>query len=158
MNALLANTATTGTLVFFSFYYASVAYGLLRKKRYKFLHRRMSVKKIKKLSWEDFEYLCAEYFQSQGWKTQNNEKLGADGGIDIFMTKKRKSAIVQCKRYGDALVTVKVVREMYGLMHDREVDKVFIVTSNRFTKECFSFINGKNIELIDGETLRKLIY
>ena len=126
------------------------------------LSRNTTLKKIKRLSWDDFERLCLELFTKRGWKVSGNEKKGADGGVDIWMSKKSfthktTSAIVQCKRYDDALVTIKVIREMYGLMHEYSVDEVYIVTSSRFTKECYRFIEGKKITLIDGEKLIRFI-
>ena len=72
-------------------------------------------------------------------------------------TKKNISAIVQCKRYDDALVTIKVIREMFGLMHEYDVNEVYVVTTSRFTKECYHFIEDKKITLIDGRALEKLI-
>ena len=126
------------------------------------LSRNRTLKKLKRLSWEDFELLCMELFAKQGWRVLGNEKKGADGGVDIWMkkrslTKKNISAIVQCKRYDDAIVTIKVVREMYGLLHEHNVDKAYIVTTSRFTKECYKFIEGKNMILINGEELVKMI-
>lgn len=126
------------------------------------LKRNKTIKKLKCLSWDDFELLSMELFSKMGWTVLGNEKKGADGGVDIWMqkksfTKKNISAIVQCKRYDDALVTIKVIREMYGLMHEHSVDEVYVVTSNRFTKECFPFAKGKKMTLIDGESLVKLI-
>ena len=102
-----------------------------------------------------------ELFKKKGWKVLGNEKKGADGGVDIWMKKnslgKKTSAIVQCKRYEDALVTIKVIREMYGLMYEYDADEVYVVTTSRFTKECYKFIEDKNIFLIDGEKLVKMI-
>ncbi len=127
------------------------------------LKRNRTLKKLKRLSWDDFELLCMELFSKNGWKVLGNEKKGADGGVDIWMQKKpimkrKTSAIVQCKRYDDALVTIKVIREMYGLMHEHDVDKAYIVTTSRFTKECYKFVAGKNIELIDGNQLVQMIH
>ena len=126
------------------------------------LKRNRTLKKLKRLSWDDFELLCMELFSKNGWKVLGNEKKGADGGVDIWMQKKsimkrKTSAIVQCKRYDDALVTIKVLREMYGLMHEYDVDEAYIVTTSRFTKECYRFVEGKNIELIDGNKLVQMI-
>lgn len=126
------------------------------------LHKNRTLKKLKKLSWDEFEILSMELFVEMGWKVTGNEKKGADGGVDLWMqktsfTKKNISAIVQCKRYDDALVTIKVIREMYGLMHEYGADEVYVVTTNRFTKECHPFTQGKNMTLIDGESLVKLI-
>lgn len=126
------------------------------------LRRNRTLKKLKRLSWDDFELLTMELFSAMGWKVIGNEKKGADGGVDIWMQKsafpkKNISAIVQCKRYDDALVTIKVIREMYGLMHEYDAHEVYIVTTSRFTKECYPFTEGKKITLIDGESLVSLI-
>jgi restriction system protein len=126
------------------------------------LKRNRTLKKLKRLPWDDFERLTMELFSNMGWKVLGNEKKGADGGVDIWMqktsfTKKNISAIVQCKRYEDALVTIKVIREMYGLMHEYDAKEVYVVTTSRFTKECYPFTKEKKITLIDGESLVKLI-
>ena len=149
-------------LIFFLFYFLlrlKMLFSYFGKKS--LLRRNRTVKKLKKLSWEDFELLCMELFAKQGWTVLGNEKKGADGGVDIWMKKrslgKKTSAIVQCKRYDDALVTIKVIREMYGLMYEYDVDEAYVVTSNRFTKECYKFVEEKNIVLIDGKKLVKMI-
>jgi restriction system protein len=126
------------------------------------LHHNRTLKKLKRLSWDDFELLCMELFSKKGWNVLGNEKKGADGGVDIWMKrtsfmKQKKSAIVQCKRYDDAMVTIKVIREMYGLMHEYDADVAYIVTTSRFTKECYRFIEGKNMVLIDGNKLVQMI-
>jgi len=149
-------------LVILFFYFIFQIRAFMKSIRNKsLLHRNKSIKKLKKLSWDDFELLCMELFEKKGWKVLGNEKKGADGGVDIWMHKgsfrKKTSAIVQCKRYDEALVTIKVIREMYGLMYEYEVDEAYIVTSNRFTKECYKFAEGKAITLIDGEALLKMM-
>jgi restriction system protein len=121
------------------------------------LRKNKTITKLKRLSWSDFELLCVELFEKQGWNATGNSKKGADGGIDIHMKKKKIKAIVQCKRYDETRVTVKILREMYGLMHEHEADKAYIVTTSVFTKECYHYIQGKNIELINGVSLVKLI-
>ncbi|CAA6827231.1 MAG: Unknown protein [uncultured Sulfurovum sp.] len=143
------------------FLYNSVKYYRYFKNR-TLLKRSKTLKKIKRLSWFEFELLTIELFVALGWKVKGNEKKGADGGIDIWIEKhhlfkKNTTAIVQCKKYEDAKVTVKVVREMYGLMHEHGVDEVYIVTTSQFTKECYSFIKEKKIILIHGNILVRLI-
>ncbi len=126
------------------------------------LKRNRTLKKLKRLSWDDFEVLCMQLFAKIGWSVRGNRKKGADGGVDLWMqkrsfTKKNITAIVQCKRYDDAMVTIKVIREMYGLMHEYHVDEAYIITTSRFTKECYSFVKDKKIRLIAGEDLVKLV-
>jgi len=149
-------------LIFFSLYFmVYLGYAFYAFRHRSLLSRNRTLKKLKKLSWEDFEKLCMELFERKGWKVQGNEKKGADGGVDIWMSKGKligkKSAIVQCKRYEDSLVTIKIIREMYGLMYEYDVDEAYVVTTSRFTKECSKFIEDKSIILIDGEALVKMI-
>ncbi len=126
------------------------------------LRKNRTLKKLKALSWDDFELLCMELFANMGWKVLGNNKKGADGGVDIWMQKsafgtKTRTALVQCKRYDDAMVTIKIIREMYGLMFEHDADEVYVVTTSRFTKECYTFIKEKKMTLIDGEHLVALI-
>ncbi len=121
------------------------------KQRYLCKHRRL--KRLKRLSWSEFEHLCAVLFEKEGWHVFETTTQGADGGVDIHMKKRMKRAIVQCKKYEDGKVTVKVVREMYGLMHEYEVDEVYIVTTSEFTKECYRFVEDKPMVLLNGDAL-----
>jgi len=121
------------------------------------LEEHKTLNSLKKLSWYDFELAMMELFAHSGWEVRGNEKKGADGGVDIWLKKGRTSAIVQCKRYENAPVTIKVIREMYGLKHEYDVDEVYIGTTSRFTKECQPFAKGKKMTLIDGKALMKLI-
>jgi len=150
-------------LLFFIGYFFFLLWSAIRRfSNRSILSRNKTLKKLKRLSWDEFEYLCMELYEKIGWDVIGNEKKGADGGVDIWMKKstllhKKISAIVQCKRYENAKVTIKVVREMYGLMHEYEVDEVYIVTTSTFTKECYAFVENKDITLITGTSLVKLI-
>jgi restriction endonuclease Mrr len=42
---------------------------------------------------------------------------------------------------------------MYGLMYEYEVDHAFVVTTSDFTKECYRFVEGKEMTLISGDAL-----
>jgi restriction system protein len=124
--------------------------------------RKTTLKRLKALSWEQFEALSVELFKREGWHAKGNEKKGADGGVDVWIYRyrfpfRKERAIVQCKRYTTAMVGVKVVREMYGLLYEYHVDRVYIVTTSHFTKECYRFVKGKPIVLIDGEHLVEMI-
>ncbi len=151
-----------GILIVFTLYFIFQIKSLFKSlgKR-SLLKRYNTLKKLKRLSWDDFELLCMEFFEKQQWSVKGNAVKGADGGVDIWMDKrsfqKKKTAIVQCKRYDETPVSIKVIREMYGLMYEYEVDKTFIVTTSYFTKECYKFVEGKNIELINGTQLVKMI-
>lgn len=121
------------------------------------LSKHKTLKSLKSLSWYDFELLTMELYNQMGWEVRGNEKKGADGGVDVWMKRGSTTAIVQCKRYESSPVTIKLIREMYGLKHEYDVDEVYIITTSRFTKECHPFAKGKKMTLIDGKALVKLI-
>jgi restriction system protein len=124
-----------------------------RSSSVRYLKRFKRLKQLKRLEWHVFEHLCRLLFEEEGWKVRENEQKGADGGVDLWMKKRGVQAIVQCKRYEDARVTIKVIREMYGLMYEYDVDEAFVVTTSEFTKECYRFAEGKKITLLNGEGL-----
>ena len=163
INYTTSQIQSLALLILFGLWFLYTLYRLYQRFNDKsLLNKNRTLKKLKKLSWEDFEHLTMELFEKLGWSVEGNVKKGADGGVDIWMEKRSWMkqdvyAIVQCKRYEDAVVTVKVIREMYGLMHEYEVDEVYVVTTSRFTKECYVFSQGKKITLIDGEGLVRLI-
>ena len=147
-----------GILIVFSLYFIIKTIFIYKNPGEKSLLKRNStLEKLKRLPWDDFERLCMELFAKQGWSTTGNSKKGADGGVDIWMKKRKTKSIVQCKRYNKTRVTVKVVREMYGLMYEYKVDKAYIVTTSTFTRDCYKFVKNKNIELINGDNLVLLI-
>jgi restriction system protein len=65
--------------------------------------------------------------------------------------------LVQCKQWRALKVGVKVVRELYGVMASVGAVGGFVVTSGEFTRDSKAFAQGKNIELIDGPQLTRLI-
>jgi len=113
--------------------------------------------KLQKMDWKEFELLCEDFFKRRGWNTFCSDKSGADGGVDVWLERKKEKSIVQCKRYGKTKVGVKVVREMFGLMHSNGCDSAYIMTSSSFTKEGYLFAKGKRISLIDGKEMIRLI-
>ncbi len=112
---------------------------------------------LRKLNWKDFEFLISEYFKKQGYKVNLINAQGADGGIDIKLIKDDALYLVQCKHYKAWKVPVQVIREMYGLMSAENASGGFIVTTGRFTKDATSFAMDKEIELVDGSMLEKIL-
>jgi restriction system protein len=149
-------------IAFCIYFFFKLIYFIFNLRDRSLLKRNKTLKKLKRLTWDDFERLCVELFKKKGWSVKGNSKKGADGGVDIWMSKNhilkgKVSAIVQCKRYEDSMVGIKVIREMYGLMYEYEVDEAYIVTTSRFTKECYKFVENKNMILIDGNKLVEML-
>jgi len=113
------------------------------------------------MSWREFEMLVGEGFRLQGYQVAETGGGGADGGVDLVLTKPGKNGgekfLVQCKQWRAFKVGVDVVRELYGVMAARGATGGFVVTSGRFTAEAISFASGRNLNLVDGPKLHGLI-
>lgn len=109
------------------------------------------------MSWQEFEMLVGEAYRRQGFSVRETGGGGADGGVDLVLTKNGQTVLVQCKQWKTFKVGVKTVRELYGVMAAQKAQGGVVVSSGVFTQEAKDFAVGKNIALIDGETLRRVI-
>ena len=109
------------------------------------------------MSWREFELLVGEAFRLQGYRVAELGGSGPDGGIDLVLTKGSEKFLVQCKQWKAFKVSVTVVRELYGVMAAKGAAGGFVVTSGRFTEDATAFASGRNIKLIDGPQLHRLI-
>lgn len=113
------------------------------------------------MSWREFEMLVSQGFRLQGYQVLETGGGGADGGVDLVLTKPGQNGsekfLVQCKQWRAYRVGVDVVRELYGVMAARGAAGGFVVTSGRFTEAAVNFATGRNVKLLDGPKLHRLI-
>lgn len=109
------------------------------------------------MTWQQFEQLVGEAFRVQGFRVAETGGGGADGGVDLVLTRGAEKHLVQCKQWRAFKVGVDVVRELYGVMAATGAAGGYVVTSGRFTDEATAFASGRNVKLIDGPQLHKLI-
>lgn len=109
------------------------------------------------MSWQEFEMLVGEAYRRQGFNVRELGGGGADGGVDLVLTKNDQTVLVQCKQWRTFKVGVKVVRELYGVMAAQKAHGGVVVTSGVFTQEAKDFADDKNINLMDGDKLRRVI-
>ena len=126
-----------------------------RKRR--LLNSQKSIASIRALGWKEFEELVAEAYRRRGYNVTENRRGGADGGVDVRLSKNGQTHLVQCKQWKTQKVGVKVVREMFGVMTAENAASVIIISSGKFTQEARNFAGGKPIELVDGEALLQMI-
>ncbi|MGY6276735.1 restriction endonuclease [Methylomonas sp. MgM2] len=112
---------------------------------------------LRSLSWQEFELLVGEAFRMKGYSVSETGGGGADGGIDLMLKKGGEIFLVQCKQWRAFKVSVNIVRELYGVMAAQGATGGFVVTSGTFTEDAKSFAKGRNIELIDGSGLSRMI-
>lgn len=113
------------------------------------------------MHWKEFERLVGEAFRRQGYRVVESGGGGADGGVDLALSKPGQNGtektLVQCKHWRAYKVGVDVVRELYGVMAARGAAAGIVVTSGQFTAEAQAFAQGRNVRLIDGPALRGLV-
>ena len=121
------------------------------------VRERNDARSLNEMSWREFESLVGGAFRQQGYAVTDTGGGGADGGVDLVLTRHREKYLVQCKQWKAHKVGVEVVRELYGLMAAHGAAGGFVVTSGTFTDESRRFAEGRNIELLDGARLNRMI-
>lgn len=109
------------------------------------------------MNWQQFELLVGHAFRQAGYRVIDGGEIGADGGVDVHLSKGSQRFFVQCKHWKSKSVGVSVVRELYGVIVGAGVSGGFVVTSGRFTEDARVFAKGKRIGLIDGVKLDKML-
>lgn len=112
---------------------------------------------LQAMSWEDFELLVGEAFRRQDYRVRELGGDGPDGGVDLVATRDEQRYLVQCKHWKSRQVGVRTVRELYGVMTAQRAAGAFVVTSGVFTREAQAFAYDKNVLLIDGPQLLRLL-
>lgn len=107
----------------------------------------------------EFERLICELFRRMNFDVEHTS-LSGDGGIDLIAYSNqllfKGKYIVQCKRYSGS-VGEPAIRDLYGVVLSENANKGILITNSKFTKQAATFAEGKNIELIDGTLLCKLL-
>lgn len=114
------------------------------------------IETIRNLHWREFEQLLADAFRRQGYSVRDTGP-GADGGIDLILSKNGDTILVQAKQWKAWKVGVKVVRELFGIQVAQGASAAILVTSGRFTEEAQQFASENGVTLMDGETLARMI-
>jgi restriction system protein len=116
-----------------------------------------TVTRLQRIDPHDFEHFIADLWDKQGWRT-NVTPASNDGGIDVRATKgyiRTEKWAFQVKRYGpNTTVGAPAIQQYASLPHQyAEIDRVAVITSNRFTKPAEEAATTLNVTLIDGDEL-----
>ena len=125
-------------------------------------HRRGLVERVRngrnaaaleEMSWQQFELMVGEAFREQGFRVAERGGPGADGGVDLVISRSGQRFLVQCKQWRTKRVPVSVVRELYGVITANGAGGGYLITSGTYTSDAEEFASGRAINLIDGEQL-----
>jgi restriction system protein len=107
----------------------------------------------------DFEDLISQLCTRMGLQTQVTQQT-RDGGIDVVAVDPRPlvggRTLIQAKRLMNA-VGVSAIRDLYGTLVSEGANKGILITTSHFGSDSYRFAEGKPVELIDGDMLRKLL-
>lgn len=119
--------------------------------------RVSGIEGIRSLAWRQFESIVGEAFRRRGYTVIENAVDGPDGGIDLVLRKNGEKFYVQCKQWKKRSVGVKPIRELYGIITAHDAAGGFFVCSGSYTTDAQAFAKQSEIELIDGDGLRRMI-
>ncbi|KVE37231.1 restriction endonuclease [Burkholderia sp. TSV86] len=139
------------------FFGAAVVAALRGRERANLLDVQRDLNSLKALDWRQFERLVAEAYRRLGYRVRVTGQGGADGGVDLILTRGTEKVIVQCKQWQSTSIGASVVREMFGLMAHHKATAVAIVCTGKFTRDAATFAAGKPIELVTGNALAELV-
>lgn len=132
-----------------------------KRKRFKMEGKWFSdrdlIQKLQGMKPWEFENYIADLFSKLGYKTEVTG--GAyDEGVDVIAQKNGIKHYIQCKKFITQAVSVGAMRDFYGAIADHLANgKGYFITTNIFTLEAERFVEGKPIELIDGQKLIEYI-
>lgn len=109
-----------------------------------------------KMGAEEFHRLLVEFFAANGF-TVEPIPPGLGDGVDLMLSKGDKNFVAQYRYWREHRVDVPMVRQQYTVMQAARADGVYVITSGEFSYKAIQFAEDKNISLIDGTKLRRLV-
>lgn len=145
--------------VFLALPFVAVAVGsaFFGAKRRRLVDQQSNLNSLRAVSWKDFEFMVGEAFRREGYRVEETLGVGADGGVDLVLSRNGAKFLVQCKQWRKQAVGVQVIREQFGILTAEGAAEIIIVTSGSFTQDARDFARGKPMRLIDGPELLKLV-
>ena len=116
-----------------------------------------SLAALNKMTWKQFELLVHQAFRHRGFVIGETGTSGADGAVDLVLRKAGEYFLVHSRLWKAPLVDVVPVRELYNAMRAKRAAGGFVVTTGNYSREAMAFASGRNIQLIDGPTLREML-
>ncbi|MDQ7991266.1 MAG: restriction endonuclease [Propionicimonas sp.] len=116
----------------------------------------MGAEWLRGLDWRQFEALVARAYEAHGFGVTRTQD-GADGGIDLVLTRGGERWFVQCKHWKAWKVGASVVREMRGLIAHHGASGGIVVTSGRFSEDAYAFARESGIQLVGGPATLALV-
>ena len=108
------------------------------------------------MSEDDFQRLMIEFFTRNGFTMEAVPSALGDG-VDLMLSKNSKTFVAQYRYWREHRHDVPKVREQYTVMQAARAHGVYVITTGEFSYKAIQFAEDKNISLIDGLKLRRLV-
>ena len=112
-----------------------------------------TLESLRALSWDEFSAALEDAFRRDGHSVSRLNIAGAD----LELTKSGRTSLVGCKRWKVARAGVEPLRELEAARHARETHECIYVAAGEITDNARAFAAGKNIRLLHGAELAKLL-
>jgi restriction system protein len=128
--------------------------------RARYLHWENPRDVLLELPPDQFEFLIAALYRDLGYKVVVTQR-SRDGGVDVEATRDepgaRERILIQCKRY-TGTVGVVAIRELRGIVAQRQANKGAVIATGRFTRAARAFATENSmIELLDFAQLNLML-
>lgn len=128
-----------------------------RRHRVELAANTQTLRDLNGISWQNFELLVGESYRQRGFKVREVGGGGPDGGVDLVAVRDHETLYIQCKHWKSLQVGVDVVRQIFGVMAAEGGTGCVVVSSGRYTDAARDFAKGRNVDLIDGKRLLRLL-
>ena len=112
---------------------------------------------LRKKPWGEFETLVGQVFRGQGYMVKERGGFKRDHGVDLIAQRGKERVLIQCKHWLAWKVAEGQVKQLYADVKTQKFTEGWLVTCGQFTGFAKSWAKGKEIRLIDGESLVQLI-
>lgn len=110
-----------------------------------------------RITWGQFELLAIEAFRRRGFQITERGSSSEDGARNLQLQRGRQIFIAHCKAWRKREVDIGSIRELYSMVIVAKAAGGIAITTGSFTQEARTFAAGRQLQLIDGPTLREML-
>jgi restriction system protein len=108
---------------------------------------------VRAMSWSDFADALEDAFRRDGYAVSRLDGAAAD----FEMTKAGRTSLVGCKRWKAARTGIEPLRDLDAARRAREAHECIYVATGEFTDGARTFATDRNIRVLHGAELAKLL-
>ncbi len=127
-----------------------LAPGIVRRRRL----RRSGYDHVYNMTGEQFEEYLQAFFSGKGYRARLTPN-GADFGGDLILEREGKRTVVQAKHWTHREVGIRAIQEVHAAKAYYKAEHALVVTVGSFTQQAIDLARSCEVELWDGNRLRK---